>query len=65
LKLSDARVTRTIVRGYFKGRMKAVAAPIDLVPPQMQEIHLESLLNGRFYALTFRKPGACPGPRDQ
>ncbi len=48
-----------IASGYFQGRKEAVAAPIDLVPPQMQEIHLESLLNGRFYALTFRKP--APG----
>jgi ubiquinone/menaquinone biosynthesis C-methylase UbiE len=45
-----------IASGYFKDRREAVAAPIDLVPPQMQEIHLESLLNDRFYALTFRKP---------
>lgn len=48
-----------IASRYFKGRKEAVAAPIDLVPPQMREIHLESLLNDRFYALTFRKP--APG----
>ena len=45
-----------IASGYFKGRTEAVAAPIDLVPREMQEIHLASLLNDRFYALTFRKP---------
>jgi hypothetical protein len=36
-----------------------VAAPVDLVPPEMLETHLE-ILNvvgkNRFYALTFRKP---------
>lgn len=43
-------------RGYFKGREKAVAPPIDLVPPDMREVHLSTLRNGRFYVLTFRKP---------
>ena len=47
-----------ITRGYFKNRQEAVTAPIDLVPPDMQEVHLESLLEGKFYALTFRKPAA-------
>jgi ubiquinone/menaquinone biosynthesis C-methylase UbiE len=42
--------------GYFKNRKEPVSAPIDLVPPEMQEVHLESLRDGRFYALTFRKP---------
>ncbi len=43
--------------GYFKNRKEAVAAPINLVPPEMQDIHLELLKDGHFYALTFRKPG--------
>lgn len=41
---------------FFKNRQEAVTAPIDLVPAEMQEIHLEILRDGRFYALTFRKP---------
>ena len=45
-----------IASGYFKNRQEAVTAPIDLVPPEMQEIHLEILRDGHFYALTFRKP---------
>ena len=44
--------------GYFKNRKEAVSAPIDLVPPEMEEIHLESLKGGMFYALTFRKPAS-------
>jgi ubiquinone/menaquinone biosynthesis C-methylase UbiE len=48
-----------ITRGYFKNRPEAVTAPIDLVPPEMQEIHLEMLRDGRFYALTFRKPASA------
>ena len=43
----------------YKNRPEPVAAPVDLVPPQMQEVHLE-IINvvgkNRFYALTFRKP---------
>jgi len=48
-----------ITRGYFKNRRQAVTAPIDLVPPEMQEIHLEMLRDGHFYALTFRKPSSA------
>jgi ubiquinone/menaquinone biosynthesis C-methylase UbiE len=45
-----------VTSGYFRHRETAVAAPIDLVPPEMQQIHVEILRRGRFYALTFRKP---------
>ncbi len=46
-----------ISSGLFKSREHAVTAPVDLVPPEMLDVHLELLRNGRFYALTFRKPG--------
>jgi ubiquinone/menaquinone biosynthesis C-methylase UbiE len=49
------------VSKYFKNRHEPVTAPIDLVPPEMREIHLEMLRDGRFYALTFRKP-SCTAP---
>jgi ubiquinone/menaquinone biosynthesis C-methylase UbiE len=45
-----------ITSRYFKNRREPVKAPIDLVPPEMQEIHLDILRDGRFYALTFCKP---------
>jgi hypothetical protein len=41
---------------YFKLRKEAVAAPVGLAPSQMREVRLETPWNGRFYALTFRKP---------
>jgi hypothetical protein len=54
-----------ITRGYFKNRKEPVAPPIDLVPPQMHETHLE-ILNvigkNRFYVLTFRKPPVANDP---
>ncbi len=40
----------------FKNRKAPVSAPIDLVPAEMKEVHLEELRDGQFYALTFRKP---------
>ncbi len=30
--------------------------PIDLIPSEMQELASKSLLDGRLYCLTFRKP---------
>lgn len=48
-----------ITGSYFKNRKEPVTAPVDLVPPEMLERHVE-ILNvvgkNRFYALTFRKP---------
>jgi ubiquinone/menaquinone biosynthesis C-methylase UbiE len=50
---------------YFKNRKEAVVAPVDLVPPEMLETHVE-ILNvvgkNRFYALTFRKPANDGSP---
>lgn len=45
-----------VVGAYFRNRHEAVSAPVDLVPPEMQEIQLELLREGKFYALLFRKP---------
>ncbi len=43
---------------FYKDRNDAVTVPIDLVPPEMEDIHLEMLKDGKFYAITFRKPAA-------
>ena len=48
-----------ITSGFYKNRKEPVTAPVDLVPPEMLETHLELLKpmgKNRFYALTFRKP---------
>lgn len=47
-----------VAAGYFKNRSNPVAAPIDLVPPEMQDVQCQLLSAGNFYVLTFRKPGA-------
>jgi len=48
----------------YKNRKAPVSAPIDLVPQEMQEIHLEEMRYGDWYALTFRKPTAAKIPAD-
>jgi ubiquinone/menaquinone biosynthesis C-methylase UbiE len=46
----------------YKNRKQPVSAPIDLVPPEMQEINLEIGRTGEWYMLTFRKPVARAEP---
>ncbi len=41
---------------FYADRTQAVTIPIDLVAPEMEDIHLEMLKQGKFYAITFRKP---------
>ena len=43
---------------FYKNRNAVVSAPVDLLPPGMEEIHVETVWGNRFYALTFRKPRA-------
>jgi ubiquinone/menaquinone biosynthesis C-methylase UbiE len=43
---------------FYKDRKDAVTVPIDLVPPEMEDIHVEMLKEGKFYAITFRKPAS-------
>ncbi len=42
--------------GSYRNRKEPVSPPIDLVPPEMQEIGLEIGRTGEWYMLTFRKP---------
>lgn len=39
---------------YVQDRQEAVGAPVDLGSQQIQEVHLEPLRNGIFYALSHR-----------
>jgi ubiquinone/menaquinone biosynthesis C-methylase UbiE/uncharacterized protein YbaR (Trm112 family) len=48
---------------YFKNRVEAVTAPVDLIPKEMAEVELRTLApvgKNRFYVLTFRKPAQDP-----
>jgi ubiquinone/menaquinone biosynthesis C-methylase UbiE len=55
--VQDAYEKFPLTGRFFKNRKETVTVPVDLVPPEMQERHVELLWGGRFYALTFRKPG--------
>jgi len=41
----------------FQGNRQAVTAPVDAVPPGMQEMHVFDVWKGWMYCLEFRKPG--------
>ncbi len=43
-------------RSFFGDRKQPVTVPIDLVPPEMEDVRVEMLKEGKFYAVTFRKP---------
>ncbi|MGA9671875.1 MAG: methyltransferase domain-containing protein, partial [Terracidiphilus sp.] len=46
-------------RSFYGDRKQAVTVPIDLAPTEMEDIRLEMLKDGKFYAITFRKPAAA------
>jgi ubiquinone/menaquinone biosynthesis C-methylase UbiE len=41
---------------FYKDREKPVTVPVDLVPAEMEDVHVDMLKDGKFYAITFRKP---------
>jgi ubiquinone/menaquinone biosynthesis C-methylase UbiE len=43
---------------FYGDREQRVTVPVDLVPPEMENIRIEMLKNGQFYAITFSKPAA-------
>lgn len=44
---------------FFGDREKPVTVPINLVPPEMEDIRVHMLKEGKFYAITFTKPAAA------
>lgn len=45
-----------VTGGFYGNRKEAISAPIDLLPPGMQEVHVKDIAGGDLYCLTFRKP---------
>ncbi|MGD0630551.1 MAG: class I SAM-dependent methyltransferase [Terracidiphilus sp.] len=41
---------------FYGDRKHPVTVPVDLVPPEMEDVRVEMLKEGKFYAITFRKP---------
>jgi ubiquinone/menaquinone biosynthesis C-methylase UbiE len=47
---------KIFARAFFKNRPRAIRAPVDLLPPGMQEVSVREIWDRELYVLTFRKP---------
>lgn len=45
-----------VTERFYGGRKEAIAAPVDLLPPGMQEVRVKDIAGGDLYCLSFRKP---------
>ena len=45
-----------VTEKFYGRREKAIAAPVDLLPPGMQEVRVKDIAGGDLYCLSFRKP---------
>jgi ubiquinone/menaquinone biosynthesis C-methylase UbiE len=41
---------------FYGGRKEAIFAPVDLLPPEMQDVRVRDIAGGDLYCLSFRKP---------
>lgn len=41
---------------FFRNRKEVITAPVEFVPPEMEEIAVTEIRNGELYLLSFRKP---------
>ena len=46
-----------LAKAFYGDRPRTIQAPVDLLPPQMEEVHVETVWGGDLYILSFRKPG--------
>ncbi len=46
---------------FYGNRENPVTVPVDLVPGEMEDIRVSMLKDGKFYAITFRKPAESLG----
>jgi ubiquinone/menaquinone biosynthesis C-methylase UbiE len=47
---------KPLARAFFKNRPRTIAAPVDLLPPGMEEVSVREIWDGELYVLTFRRP---------
>lgn len=55
-KIAEDVLRVPVAKQFFKGLKEMTVAPTDLVPTEMQDVRLDSVLNGGCYLLEFRKP---------
>ena len=44
-------------RAFSGNRPRTIKAPVDLLPPVMEEVRMDTVWAGDLYVLSFRKPG--------
>ena len=45
-----------VMDGWYGNRARNITAPVDLLPPEMQEVRVKDISGGDLYCLSFRKP---------
>jgi len=45
-----------VTDGFYGNRTQAISAPVDLLPPEMQDVQIKDIAGGDMYCLSFRKP---------
>ena len=45
-----------VTSGFYGNRKQAISAPVDLLPPEMQDVQVKDIAGGDLYCLSFRKP---------
>ena len=50
-----------IGRAFYGDRPRTIKPPLDLLPPQMEEVQLDTVWAGDLYVLSFRKPRTREG----
>ena len=45
-----------VMNGWYGNRAQAITAPVNLLPPEMQDVQVKDLAGGDLYCLSFRKP---------
>jgi ubiquinone/menaquinone biosynthesis C-methylase UbiE len=45
-----------VTGGFYGNRKQVISAPIDLLPPEMQDVQVKDIAGGDLYCLSFRKP---------
>jgi len=49
-------------RAFYGNRPRTIKAPVDLLPPEMEEVRVDTVWAGDLYVLSFRKPGLAGSP---
>lgn len=42
---------------FYSKRNEMIGAPVDLLPPEMRDVHFKDIAGGDLYCRSFRKPG--------